>query len=88
MLDTSDSRYEAMSDRAVKVSDSHWVPADKYTVKLEGVELAGQQSVAIGGIRDPIIIRQIDSWLESLREKQVARIHEAFGGLAARPRII
>ena len=81
MLDTSSSRYEAVSDRAVKVSDSRWVPADKYTVKLEGVELAGQQSVAIGGIRDPIIIRQIDSWLESLREKQVDRIYEAFGGL-------
>ena len=81
MLDTTDSRYEAVSDRAVKVSGSGWVPAKTYTVKLEGVELAGYQSVVIGGIRDPIIIRQVDSWLARLKERLAVRIQEAFGGL-------
>ena len=54
MLDTSNAQYEAVSDRAVKVSGSEWVPAETYTVKLEGVEMAGCQSVVIGSIRDPI----------------------------------
>ena len=81
MLDTSASRYEAVSDRAVKVCDSRWVPAETYTVKLEGVELAGYQSVIIGSIRDPVIIRQIDGWLERLQERLSVRIRDAFGGL-------
>lgn len=81
MLDTSDSQYEAVSDRAVKVSGSRWVPAETYTVKLEGVELAGYQSVVVGGIRDPIIIRQVDSWLETVRERLAIRVRDAFDGL-------
>ena len=81
MLDTSGSRYEALSDRAVKVSGSEWVPAETYTVKLEGVEFVGYQSVVIGSIRDPVIISQIDDWLERLRERLVVRIRDAFDGL-------
>ena len=81
MLDTTDAHYEALSDRAVKVTNSRWVPSDRYTVKLEGVELAGYQSVVIGAIRDPVIIRQIDDWLERLKERLAVRIGDAFGGL-------
>ena len=81
MLDTSSSTYEAVSDRAVKVANSGWVPAETYTVKLEGVELSGYQSSVIGSIRDPVIIRQVDDWLERLRERLAIRINDAFGGL-------
>ena len=81
MLDTYEAQYEAMSDRAVKVSGSQWVPAETYTVKLEGTELAGHQSIVLGSVRDPIIIRQIDSWLQSLRERLSVRVRDAFGGL-------
>jgi len=46
-------------------------------VKLEGAELAGYQSIIVGGIRDPYIIRQLDSWLGSVRgyiDESVARV--------------
>ena len=81
MLDTTDSVYEAVSERAVKVSNSQWVPAERYTVKLEGAELAGYQSIVIGAIRDPIIIRQLDDWLGRMKERMSLRIRDAFGGL-------
>lgn len=81
MLDTTDSTYEAVSDRAVKVSNSRWVPSDRYTVKLEGVELAGYQSIVIGAIRDPIIISQLDDWLGRMKERLALRIRDAFDGL-------
>ena len=81
MLDTTDSTYEAVSDRAVKVSNSRWVPSDRYTVKLEGVELAGYQSIVIGAIRDPIIIGQLDDWLGRMKERLALRIRDAFDGL-------
>jgi len=44
-----------------------WKPfrgSQEYTVKLEGAELVGYQSIVIGSIRDPYIIRQIDSWVK------------------------
>src|SRR5262249_38972846 len=47
-LDTREARYEAISDRAVRVSGSHFVPAPEYTVKLEGVRQGGYSTVLIG----------------------------------------
>ncbi|WP_431283837.1 acyclic terpene utilization AtuA family protein [Humitalea sp. 24SJ18S-53] len=69
MLDTSDVVFEAVSDRAVKVSGMTWVPAATYTVKLEGVERAGYRAISICGTRDPVLISQIDSYLETHRNK-------------------
>jgi acyclic terpene utilization AtuA family protein len=80
MLDTEFARYEAVSERAVKVSGSRFVPANQYTVKLEAAEKAGYQSVVIGGIRDPFIIQQLDSWLAGLRDRIVERVHNIYAG--------
>jgi hypothetical protein len=78
-LDLAASRYEALSERAVKVSDSAFIPAQRYTVKLEGAEKAGYQSILIGSVRDPFIIRQIDDWVARLEEKIHNRINMVYG---------
>ncbi len=78
-LDLTDSRYEAISDRAVRVSGSTFAPAARYTVKLEGAELAGYQSIVIGSVRDPFIIRQIDDWTTRLIERIHARVKQVYG---------
>lgn len=67
MLETSLAKYEALSDRAVRVTGARWVPSDVYTVKMEGAALVGFRSVAFAGIRDPLVLRQLDSYLEGLR---------------------
>ena len=67
MLDTSQCTYEQVDPRAVKVANSKFVPADRYTVKLEGVELAGYRTITIGGIRDPILVSMIDTYLADLK---------------------
>ncbi len=75
-LDISGSRYVAEGETAVRITDSRFTVADDYTVKLEGAELVGYQSLMIGGIRDPYILKQLDRWLEEVREtihKSVAR---------------
>jgi acyclic terpene utilization AtuA family protein len=79
VLNTYSARYEAVSDRAVKVSGSTFKPAEHYTIKLEGAELAGYQSIIIGSVRDPIILRQFDSWLEGLMKAARDRIRAVFG---------
>ena len=78
-LDLTDSRYEQQDERAVKVSGSRFIPAERYTVKLEGAELAGYQSIVIGSVRDPFIIRQIDDWTGRLTERIHARVNMVYG---------
>ena len=78
-LDLTDSRYEALNERSVRVSGSTFAPATRYTVKLEGAELAGYQSIVIGSVRDPFIIRQIDDWTTRLIERIHARIKQVYG---------
>jgi hypothetical protein len=73
-LDTTAATYEAVSDRAVRVEGGQFVPA-KYTVRIEGAALAGYRSVVIAGIRDPLILGQLDHFLSSLHsavERKIA----------------
>ncbi|MBP0496176.1 acyclic terpene utilization AtuA family protein [Roseomonas sp. SG15] len=78
MLDTSDCRFDALSDRAVRISGMRWTPAQQYTVKLEGVERAGYRSICVCGTRDPLLIGRIDVFIEEIR-KIVAEKAGAFG---------
>lgn len=82
-LDLTQSQYEALSERAVKVSGSTFIPAERYTVKLEGAEKAGYQSILIGSIRDPFIIRQIDDWTARLKERIHNRVRMVYGARLA-----
>ena len=79
VLNTFAAKYEAVSDRAVKVSGSTFKRAERYTVKLEGAELAGYQSIILGSVRDPIILRQLDSWLAGMNKAITDRILAVFG---------
>jgi ribosome modulation factor len=79
VLNTYSAKYEAISDRAVKVSGSTFKQAERYTIKLEGAELVGYQAILIGSVRDPIILRQLDSWLAGLMKAANDRIASVFG---------
>lgn len=78
-LDISHASFEALDERSVRISGSGFIPADSYTVKLEGAQLIGYQSVIVGGIRDPLIIRQLDQWLGGVREKAENSIAKLLG---------
>jgi hypothetical protein len=51
----------------VRVTGSRFLPAEQHSVKLEGAELIGFETMIVGGVRDPLILRQLDSWLEQIR---------------------
>src|SRR5580704_999076 len=63
-FDLTKSTFEAIDDVTVRIQGSEFI-SQPYTVKLEGVELAGYQSIIVGGIRDPHIISQLNSWIAS-----------------------
>lgn len=62
-LDTRQCRYAAIDDRSVRVTGSLYRPRDQYDVRLEGVAFRGHRYVIIGGVRDPLVIRQLDDFL-------------------------
>jgi hypothetical protein len=78
-LRSANARYEAISDRAVRVSGSEFAHDPEYTIKLEGVRQAGYSTILMGGVRDPYILAQLDSWLAQLDNNIRTRIHNTVG---------
>src|SRR4029078_13459694 len=72
-LDSHGSRYEALNDPAVRVHGSQFRKAERVTIKLEGAEMAGYQAIIIGGVREPFIIRPLDSWLDAMEDQFYSR---------------
>ncbi|KFY76155.1 hypothetical protein V499_04085 [Pseudogymnoascus sp. VKM F-103] len=83
-LELSNSVYTQLPDnRTVRVSGahfqlsrSHYLP---YTVKLEAAKSTGYRSIIMGGIRDPILIGQIDDFLTRIKEFVKQQHKEAAG---------
>jgi hypothetical protein len=71
--------FDAESDRAVRVSGSRFQPSPTTTNKLEGAKLVGYQTIIVGGVRDPVIIRQLDSWIEGVEATVRRRIDQVQG---------
>jgi hypothetical protein len=83
-IDLSHAQYEALDGRRVRVMGSQFIPAETYTVKLEGAEKVGYQSVVIGSIRDPFIIRHIDDWVARVYDRVHTRVADVYGEALAR----
>ena len=56
-------------ERGVTVKGSVFEKAEVYTVKLEAAKKIGYRTVSIAGIRDSILINQIDSVLETVKTR-------------------
>lgn len=67
VIDLTATRYEQLDQRRVKVSGSVWRPTEGYWVKLEGARLTGHRFIAMGGIRDPRMIAEVDTVAEETR---------------------
>jgi hypothetical protein len=80
VIDTERAEYRALSERVVRVTGSRFREVSQYTVKLEGSQLVGYQTIVIGGIRDPYIIRALDTLLPKARAYFDTRIADLFPG--------
>jgi hypothetical protein len=78
-LDLTDAVFEKEDDVSVRVSGSRFRPSSQYSVKLEGAELAGYSTVMIGGIRDPLILGQLDHWLGEVRRSIEQSVSNVLG---------
>ena len=78
VLDLATSRYQQLDERTVRVSGSTFRPSPIYQVKLEGAAIAGHRTIFVGGVRDPILVGQIDTFLEGVKAR-LAAIHPELG---------
>ncbi|KAH8725190.1 hypothetical protein GQ44DRAFT_681477 [Phaeosphaeriaceae sp. PMI808] len=84
-LDLAEMKIEALEDgRSVRTSGGrfHFLRDERqpYTVKLEGAEIVGYRAHMMGSFRDPILIGQLDNYLERVKA-YVALQHEDADGI-------
>lgn len=68
ITDLSNTKFEQIDERKVKVTGSKFIPAEKYTLKLEGAKKVGYRTIFIAGVRDPIEIEHIDEIIERVKK--------------------
>lgn len=78
-MDSTDAVYEAVSDRAVRVTNSKYTPAETYTVRLEAATLRGYRTVVVAGVRDPLVLMQIDDYIASATDRVTKKIKDSLG---------
>lgn len=78
-LDLTNTSFTELGDGRVEVTGTKFVPTDQYFIKLEGAKKIGSRTISIAGIRDPIMIGQIDEILHEVKEI----VEEAFASKGA-----
>lgn len=68
LVDITKCRFEQHSSRAVKVTGSRLTESKILNVKLEGAKKAAYRTICIAGVRDPVMIRQIDECEQHVRD--------------------
>lgn len=65
-LDVSDATYTAIDERRVRVEGSQFHEAEQHTVKLEGSRITGYETMLFAGVRDPLILADVEGWADAL----------------------
>jgi hypothetical protein len=68
-IDLQDCKFEQIDDNKVRVSGSKFIPTPEYFVKLEGVRKVGYRTISCAGVKDPIMITEIDNITKSVTER-------------------
>ena len=68
-LNLHECTFTQIDDNKVKVSGTKFVPTEEYFVKLEGVRKVGYRTISCAGVKDPIMISNIDSIVESVKDR-------------------
>jgi len=67
-VDLYHSTFEQVDERTVRVRGSRFTPAEKETLKLEGVKCSGYRTVCPATVNDPETVRQMDSIIRTVTD--------------------
>ncbi len=77
-IDLHETRFEQATERAVRVTGTRFIPAPAYTLKLEGAARVGYRTLTIAGVRDPILVSQLDAYLDAVRGRVAETYPEGY----------
>lgn len=86
-IDTSHVTYAVADERSVRIAGAAFHSANQYTVKLEGVEPAGYQSIAMASYSDRVLLDELPRWLERTRAEIDTKIARVYGARAAEAKL-
>lgn len=81
VLDVSDTHYAQVTPQAVRVTGSRW-EEQPYTMKIEGAATGQYQTVMLIGIRDPVVLRDLDTFEAKMTKTLYDRVHSTIGAAA------
>ena len=79
ILHIKDAVYEAVNDRRVKISGSKIEVSKQYTIRLEAARFRGYRQFVIGAIRDPLVIKQLDNFLQEAQTSVFKKVEQSLG---------
>ncbi len=72
-LRVDEARYEAIDAHRTRVSGARWIPAERFSVKIEGSVRVGERAILLAGSADPRVIAGIRDILSGV-EKTVREL--------------
>ncbi|HLQ40505.1 MAG TPA: 3-methylaspartate ammonia-lyase, partial [Tetragenococcus sp.] len=76
VLNLEECEFTAETDRITRISGSRFIKDDGYSVKLEGAKVVGYRSITVMGLRDPILIAQVDEALTYVKAETEKELPE------------
>ena len=74
-IDLHSTSFTQISDRAVEVRGTKFLPTDDYYVKLEGVRRVGYRTISPAATHDPIMISKIEEVISGVRSRVEDNFH-------------
>lgn len=74
-LNLEKCEFKELEDGVVEVFNSKYIPEKKYFIKLEGARKVAYRTFVLAGIRDPILLENIDD-IESRVKQQVSEYYD------------
>lgn len=74
-LDLSECEFQEIESGVVQVTNSRLIPSEKTFIKLEGARKSAYRTFVIAGVRDPILIENIEE-IEHRVKEQVADYYQ------------
>ncbi|WP_075618265.1 acyclic terpene utilization AtuA family protein [Paenisporosarcina indica] len=68
-LDLKECEFKELEGEIVEVSNSKYIPAEQHFIKLEGARKVAYRTFVLAGIRDPILLENIDDIERRVKEQ-------------------
>lgn len=69
IIDFTDTRFYKEEDNKVKIKGTRFVPREKNRLRLEGAKLKGYKTHSLAGVKNPLMIKEIDVIIEDIKRQ-------------------